>query len=55
MLYTAPQRDNYTRLSRVARRERLLGHRGTPKKDRSNAASTGQQPLETPTLGYHLN
>jgi hypothetical protein len=29
MLYTAPQRDNYTRLSRVARRERPLGRRGT--------------------------
>jgi hypothetical protein len=42
MLYTAPQRGNYTRLSRVARRERPLGRRGTPREDRSNTAGTGQ-------------
>jgi hypothetical protein len=42
MLYTALQRDNYTRLPRVTRRERPLGRRGTPGEDRSNAASTGQ-------------
>jgi hypothetical protein len=37
MLYTAPQRGDYTR------RERPLGRRGTPEEDRSNTASTGQQ------------
>jgi len=41
MLYTASQRGDYTRLSRVARRERPLGRRGTPGEDRSNTTGTG--------------
>jgi hypothetical protein len=41
MFYITPQRGDYTRLSRVARRERPLERRGTPKEDRSNTAGTG--------------
>jgi hypothetical protein len=54
MFCAAPQRGDRTRPARVARRERPLGRRGTPGKDRSNTASTSQQPPETSTLGYQL-